>query len=157
MWTILPLSGIGPLRFGMAEAEVAAMPEMGPPKTTQVNYDGTVQEFRELGHPMCDYLEGRLVTVAVDHHVPGLTFEGKDVFASGSRAFLLALQAANGGAEAGLGFVIFRRIGISTKGFYNDVAAQFFNPDFPEGPRIVEVFIPGKYDDIAAEFSPIDL
>jgi hypothetical protein len=98
MWTIQPLIGIAPLRFGMSQAEVAALPEMGPPLSTQVDTFGLFQEFRELGRPMCDYREGRIVSLAVDHHVNNVSYEGLDVFGGDPRTLLLALRAANGGA-----------------------------------------------------------
>lgn len=70
IWTVNPNRGVGPLEFGMTQAQVAAFESvMGPLEdiTEEPLPDGTlaVNEFRNRDAPLCSFQNGRLVYLSV--------------------------------------------------------------------------------------------
>ena len=52
-WTIRPLDGIGPLRFGMTPAEVGRVLDAVAPISGSSLEDGGLREVRGLHAPIC--------------------------------------------------------------------------------------------------------
>lgn len=156
-WTIHPNLGLGPLRFGMTPEQVlAAAPGLGAPQQVDREWDGSVREARGVALPSIGYAEGRVLDIDCSAHVAGVTFEGMDVFAVEPARLLRRLFELNGGALAGLGSVLFLKLGINTGGFFDAEAGRFAMPDpTARSYRTLAVFAPGAFDDLAGEMAPI--
>lgn len=156
-WTIYPNVGLGPLRFGMSPEQArTAAPWLGVPHHVDQEFDGSVREARGVELPSIGYAGGRLIDVDCSAHVAGVTFEGVDVFATEPAHVLRRLYALNGGALAGLGSVLFLKLGINTGGFFDLDTGRFATLD-PETKsyRTLAVFAPGMFDELATEMTPI--
>lgn len=63
--------------------------------------------------------------------MPGVTFEGTDVYAANPHMLLTTLEERNGGARTGLGSVLFVRLGINLGSFRDPDAGSYFDPPPP--------------------------
>ncbi|WP_372392420.1 hypothetical protein ACCQ05_21200 [Xanthomonas sp. NCPPB 3582] len=70
IWSVNPNKGLGPLEFGMTQAQVAAFEAvMGPldDTTTETLPDGglAINEFRDRDAPLCSFQDGRLAYLSI--------------------------------------------------------------------------------------------
>ena len=119
LWEINPFVGLGPVLFGMTEAEVAALgPALGPVERRLVEHDGSVNEYRGMNTPTLSYRNGRVCYIAAGWRVGDVIWQGIDVFQTASKTVVQMLEVANGGAEVGLGSLSFGNLGLFAEGFY---------------------------------------
>jgi hypothetical protein len=70
LWEIKPFVGLGPVLFGMTEAEVAALgPALGLVERRLVEHDGSVNEYRGMNTPTLSYRNGRVCYIAAGWRV----------------------------------------------------------------------------------------
>ncbi len=154
-WTIHPLVGLGPLRFGMSVADVAGIMRGHAVSALDDVFDGSKNEFRTMDLPVCNYVAGKLHALDTSHRVAGVTFEGADVYALDPKELLVRLETAAGGAKAGLGMVLFETIGVNTTGFYDAYDDRFWSGPAGSGdPRGLGLFEKGAFDHLLGEFLP---
>lgn len=128
-WDIKPFVGMGPVLFGMTEAEVAALrPSIGTLTARDPQYDGTITEHRGLETPSISYFNGKVCYIAAGFQVKGVTWQALDVFQAKPEVLLQALETANGGAEVVFGTIAFRKLGLDAIGFYLEKNRRFFKP-----------------------------
>ncbi len=120
MWNIQPLVGLGRLKFGLKQSDVAQLDNLGPVTATHPVIDGSVNEFRTIDVPVCNYTDGILTAIDTNWRVPEVTFEGIDVYKTEPLVILQLLEKKNGGALAGLGSILFLNLGINVGGFYDE-------------------------------------
>lgn len=156
-WTIHPLVGLGPLRFGMGMGDVAVIMRGHAVSALDDVFDGSKNEFRTMDLPVCNYLAGKLHAIDTSHRVAGVTFEGADVYAFDPKALLVRLETAAGGAKVGLGMVLFERIGVNTSGFYDATDECYWSGSTGSAdPRGLGLFEQGAFDHLLDEFLPAD-
>lgn len=155
-WPINFTRGAGELTFDMSPDEaLAAVPELGPPEKSLQRFDGSVREFRAPALPQLGYKEERLRDIGFDNAVPGLILDGLDVWQTEPEAIIAMLHKAEGGAFAGLGYLLFPKIGVNTEGFYALEKLRFRKLDETgTDPISLTVFKPGIFDDLMTEFTP---
>jgi hypothetical protein len=127
-WEIKPFVGLEPILFGMTEQHVGARaPLLGPVAARDVDADGTVTEHRAIHEPSVSYRNGEVCYIATGWQVKDVMWQGMNVYRDSPEAVLRALEAANGGAELGLGTALFRNLGIGAVGFYFQDSRSFFH------------------------------
>lgn len=157
-WTIEPLAGLGPLRFGATRQDVARIPGLGAVTALDPSFDGSVNEFRGMDEPSCNYRDDRLVGVDTSWRVKTVLFDGLDVYSAAPRDVLKALERANGGSLIGLGMVLFTNIGVNTSGFFDESSRRYLAPSRPrQDDRGLGLFVKGAFDALLGEFSAIEL
>ena len=130
LWDIKPFVGLGPVLFGMTEAEVAVLsPPLGPVESRFVEQDDSVNEYRGIDDPNMFYHKEKVRFIAVGPKVRNVIWQGIKVFQMDPETLLQLLEIANGGAEVGLGFVSFRNLGLRADGFYFHKERRFFQPN----------------------------
>jgi hypothetical protein len=123
-WEITPLVGVGPLKFGMRQADVAklegtlgeiyrAFEETGP------NGQKVVKEARDLGAPVCVFYDDLLSEINLDWRSDfPVFFDGLDIFRSRAKDVLQTMERKSGTALFGLGLVLFDSLSINTSGYF---------------------------------------
>lgn len=127
MWDIRPREGVGPLTFGMDPAAVAAA--IGPAEKRNPEWNGTVNDVRPIGQPVCSYRDDRLIGVGFSARVPGVTLAGAELFALPPAEAIRTLIARNGG-EARFGFdvFVFDTLAMTATDFYRAADRRFVEP-----------------------------
>ena len=70
VWDVIPLKGLGPLRFGMTQDQVAEFDQiMGPLEETNTEtlpsgHHTVENEFRNINSPVCSFENGRLAIIS---------------------------------------------------------------------------------------------
>lgn len=152
IWDIKPFVGMGPVLFGMTEQEVDAL-GLGPLTARRVDPDGTVNEHRGLGIPTVSYKNGTACYLAAGPDVNDVLWQSTNVWLEQPKAVIQALEAANGGAEVGLGNVWFKNLGIDTNGFYLQKNRRFFRAGHDQDDRVISMFDRDLSAKQAAEFA----
>ena len=128
-WEIQPHVGLGPVRLGMAQAEIAGFDtDAGAPILVEEDF-GFVIEHRPHYTPKCEYQDGKLVDI--DTHANDkidVVIDGIDVFATSPRALLAHLAEKNGGVALSHGAVVFAKLGIVTGGFWINKEYRYWDP-----------------------------
>lgn len=160
-WTIHPLVGVGPLRFGMSRDEVAsAAPELGPVERALPTWDGTgLNEHRALHEPTCGYGDKGLDSIGFDWRARDLLFDGTDLFATEPAIVVRQLHVANGDAALiGLGSLLFRQLGVAIGGFYSEELGRYLSPKAgDEEYRTVALEPFGASDPLLESYKPFRL
>lgn len=162
-WQIEPLVGLGPLKLGMSRRQIGAILDpMHPVENFDDAYGGGKREFRGLEMPVVSYVGSEAAGFVAtgfdtDWRVKAVALDTFDVYDHPSRDVLQFLEHKNGGgALAGLGFVLFPKLGINTNGFYDEKAQSFFDVrGGDQDERGLAVLRQGDADIMRAEFRPI--
>lgn len=123
-WELTPLVGVGPLKFGMRQADVANLEGMlgGVYRSfelTSPSGETAVREARDLGSPVCVFIDDLLTEINLDWRTEfPIFYEGLDIFRAQSRDVLQAMERKNGSALFGLGLVLFDTLSINTSGYF---------------------------------------
>lgn len=150
--------GVGPLKFGMDASQVAALPEMGPPRKSFPVFDGSLNEFRTMDLPVCNYVNGELSTVDTTWRTVGVRFKDIDFYNEEPAEVCRKLQRYNGYALLGLGSILFPEIGINIGGFLNIETMKFVDGGaVDQDERGVAAFRKGAFDSLLGEYERIDL
>lgn len=154
-WTISPGIGLLPAKFGMSRVEIAQINGLSANPRYRIE-TGFVPEDAEYGvesrephEPSFNYRDGICDRLSAGWRVPNVIFQGFSIFDVSSRAFLAALEEANG--KPGvlvLGFLEYRNINISIEGFYLDRDDRFFDKAEmrDQDDRIVIMHAPGPIE-----------
>ena len=160
-WDVRPFIGLGPIAFGMTEAEVAQVASvLAPVRARQVDATGIITEHRGLEDPSISYKNGKVVYLAVGYLTADVIWADLDIFQRDAKSVLQSFENANGGAEAGLGAISFANLGIDTNGFYFPKTKRFFRPGSREqDDRTLSLYERELYHetrkDLASHFRPI--
>ncbi len=156
-WTIRPYAGLGPLAFGMTRQQVASLLDTSyPVSAVDTVFDGSVNEFRTMNCPVCNYMDGALHAIDTHSGVTSVFLNDIDVYATDSKTLLQSFEQADGGAKTDLGMVIFERLGVNTSGFYRPEEGSFVDSADPDYQRRgVGVFSRGAFDTLLPDFKPI--
>lgn len=155
VWTIQPLVGLGPLRFGMTMADIGLTMRGQDVTALDDVFDGSKNEFRSMDLPVCNYMAGKLHAVDTSPRVANVTLDGADIYALDPHELLVRLERANGGAKVGLGMVLFETIGLNTTGFYDAQDDRYWAAaSGGSDPRGLGLFTKGAFDSLLAEFLP---
>jgi hypothetical protein len=141
-WKILPFVGMGPIRFGMSPAEVAAI--VGPPQSVDEDV-GYLREYRAVELPIVSYEDNVVTEIEAFHGVENVTFRGGRIFDEPGLAILQFLEQENNGARMNVGIVLFKDIGI-TAGRLDQGT---------RGDHSITAFAQGLWDDRLARFKEI--
>jgi hypothetical protein len=143
-YEIVPLQGAGPLRFGMAAAEVAAL--LGEPEQVSHNHLAQRVEFRgplTLGY--ADREGSALNHIAFGPQARGVRLGGLRPFEQEDRAVVQGLLRLDHTAGTYLGFAVFPRLGVALTGLHDNDTSQ----------RAVTLFPPGAWDKRIAKLVPM--
>lgn len=160
-WDVRPFIGLGPIAFGMTEAEVAQVASiLAPVRARHADATGIVTEHRGLEDPSISYKNGKVAYLAVGHPTANVIWADSDVFQQDAKSVLQSFENANGGAEVGLGAISFANLGIDANGFYFPKTKRFFRPGSREqDDRTLSLYERELYHetrkDLAAHFRPI--
>ena len=156
-WVVEPNSGLGPIKLGMTQSEVAHV--IGPAEDFFTDAEGTLTEDRGLMSPTCGYRDRRLIWIGTDRHCPGARLGDVSIYRDDPAAVIRTLYGLNGGAALeGLGSLLFIDIGITTTGFYAADERRFMQPDRgDEDVRTFAMFAPGYPCELLSEFRPLHL
>jgi hypothetical protein len=136
---VLPLVGVGPVRFGMSPAEVAAV--LGGASRTRTTSLGEAEEVRDGITVRYDKATHGVVEIAIDTGI-SLTL-GATPILEGDAPIAALLQRSRDVVEC-LGFLLFLDLGIAVTGFH----------DGDEEQRAVTLFAAGRWDGERADFTP---
>ncbi|TCO72777.1 hypothetical protein [Rhodovulum euryhalinum] len=128
-WSIAPGQGCGPLRLGMTQGDVAALPDMGRPQHVYRGSGGRQMEYRGLALPICEYQDDALVRIVAGRHVEGLNLEGMDPFANDPVEFVRRLESNLGPVTLCQEQLCFHAAGLILGGFYEPHDRRFFQPE----------------------------
>jgi len=143
-WRIVPGQGVGPLRFGMTQAAVAAVPVAGRPSHVYRGSGERLMEYRGLAVPVCEYLRGGLCRVIAGRHVAGLQLDGIDLFGTAPAKVLRALEKRLGAPRLCQEQLCFSGAGLMLGGFYDAGDHRFFEPAVEyHDERSVTLYPPG--------------
>lgn len=154
-WDIRPYNGMGPLVFGMKPEEVAAVPGMGAPVHSDIQFDGSVTEFRAIDVPMCNYLNGGLSAIDTSRRVVDVWFGDMNLYETDPLDVLKGLERASGRVLSGLGTILFIGIGLNVEGFYYADTNNLYDPLTDQDDRGVAAFQPGAFDALLTEYKPV--
>lgn len=144
VWSIAAGHGLGPLSLGMTEEEVAALPVMGKPHHVYRGMGGKRMEYRGLSLPICEYEKGALVRIVSSRHVPGVHFDGLDLFAIDPKELTRHLERILGPLTLCNEQLCFVNGGLMLGGFYDANDHDFFAPEIEyHDERCVTVHSPG--------------
>lgn len=110
-WEITPFIGMGPIRFRMTPAEVAAI--VGPPESTDDD-DGYRREYRAWDLPIVSYESDGVTDIEAFREVQNVTFRGRRIFDEPGLAVVRFLEQQNGGVRTNVGTLLFSDIGITS-------------------------------------------
>lgn len=143
-WEIVSFEGAGPIRFGMAPEEVAAL--VGAPDRSRRGLrSGSFNEIRGTRAPLMRYNKNRVREIEAFYDLESVTFQGIDVFQTDGTAFLRHLEELNGGAKVSVGIILFDTLGLTIG-------------RLDEGPRTghsVTAFVAGLWDEKMGDFESI--
>jgi hypothetical protein len=160
-WDVRPFIGLGPIAFGMTEADVANVSAaLAPVRARMTDTTGIVTEHRGLEDPSVSYRNGKVVYIAVGWQTPNVVWADLDLFQQKTQFVLQLLEEENGRAEIGLGIISFARLGIDTNGFYDPKTRRFFRPGSSEqDDRTISLYERELYREtrqsFASHFRPI--
>lgn len=161
-WPVRPRGGLGPLRFGMSRAAVAALPGAGAALRVLQGFDGSVSESRGADWPVCAFAGDALSGIDTTRRVPGVAFDGLEIYRAAPAEVLAALVAAErqaGGQGAMLldDTLHFPALGIASTGFWLPEAGRPFRPGEDEDRRGLALSPPGAFEAWADEMEPVDV
>ncbi|WP_426314771.1 hypothetical protein ACN9MF_02095 [Methylobacterium fujisawaense] len=128
-WDIRPTEGAGSLSLGMTIENVSKVLDLKYPVIERASNpaDGSVTEYRGPSCAICHYREALLSGIDLRPSMVNVTFEGIDVFSMGSKALLALLEKSNGKEGFyGFGFIVFNKLSVSAKGFFD--GKKFYDP-----------------------------
>jgi len=152
-WDIRTFVSVGPLKFGMSSAEVAAFNSMiGEIRLTEFDEAKRPRiEHRPYYTPKCEYENGELSCVdTIKTKEFEIFWEDTDIYATPPSVLLPMLETRNGGpALIGLGFVYFDKLGLNLGGFWYEKTGQYYELDSEErDERGLAVFRPKAFDSL---------
>jgi len=143
-WSIAPGLGLGPLRLGMTREDIEALPVMGRPQHLYRGSGGRQMEYRGLALPICEYSDGALVRIVSSRHVPGVRFDGMEVFATDPLSLVRAMESQLGAVTLCQEQLCFPTAGLILGGFYEPHDRRFFQPEIEyHDERSVSLYRPG--------------
>src|SRR5438874_1892955 len=118
-FTIEPLVGPSPLRFGMTPAQVEVI--LGPPDKVFPSHSGNRTEIRKNVNLGYSASEARLVEAVF---TPGSTvqYRGKDLFLESD--LIGFLRESDPAPQLCVGFVVFLKLGTRLSGFHDNDESQ---------------------------------
>lgn len=155
IWSINPNKGLGPLEFGMTQAQVAAFEAvMGPldDTTTETLPDGglAINEFRDRDAPLCSFQDGRLAYLSIGQSdTIDVRFQGVSVFQDDPKRVYSTLGRAAGAVFWHRNSVIMPSLGLELAGFVIEYRPKGEPPVFVTAktgftwPQLV-LFSPGR-------------
>jgi len=114
---ILSHVGVGPLRFGMTPAEVAA--QLGAPEISRRNMLKKLSESRGWIATMYEKDTDRLTEVGFSRFFENLTYSGLNIFKDPGQAVLKRLCDEDGKPYQTLGFIVLLNLGVTLTGFHD--------------------------------------
>jgi hypothetical protein len=160
-WDVRPFIGLGPIVFGMTEAEVANISSaLAPVRARRMDTTGIITEHRGLEDPSVSYKNGKVAYIAVGGRTTNVTWEDLDIFQQDAKSVLQLFENASGGAEVGLGTILFANLGIGAVGFYIPKTKRFFRSgSLEQDDRTISMYGRELYretrKDLASHFRPI--
>ncbi len=141
-WDIRPFIGLGPIAFGVTEAEVAiAAASLAPVRARQEGAPGIITEHRGLEDPSVSYKNGKVAYIAIGRHATDVIWADLDIFQQDAKTILQAFESASGRTEVGLGTVTFANLGIDAVGFYFPKTKRFFRSASPvQDDRTISIY-----------------
>jgi hypothetical protein len=142
-----PYIGVGKLKFGMTQDEVARI--LGKPDDLETDSEGEVREFRNENGLQTVYTESdrRLVEIGFSSNIKTLAFNNTALFTNKPLDVFRMLLAADKQPYELLGFVVLLNLGITLTGFHDKAADE----------RAVTVFTKGRWDSMKGKIKPYNL
>lgn len=137
--------GVGPLRFGMTPAEVAA--QLGPPEISRRNMLKKLSESRGWIATMYEKDTDRLTEVGFSRFFENLTYSGMNIFKDPDQVVLKKLCNEDGKPYQAFGFIVLLNLGITLTGFH----------DGNEDQKACTVFAKGTWGIEKDELKPFKL
>jgi len=141
---INPYIGVGKLKFGMTQDEVARI--LGKPHDLETDSEGEVREFRKENGLQTAYseIDRRLVEIGFSSNIETLTFNNTALFSNKPLDVFRFLLAADKQPYELLGFVVLLNLGITITGFHDEETEE----------RAVTAFARGRWDSIKERLKP---
>ena len=128
-WDVRPFIGLGPIAFGMTEADVANVTAaLTPVRARRTDTTGIVTEHRGLEDPSVSYKNGKVAYIAVGCQATNVVWVDLNLFQQKTQFVLQLLEKESGSAEIAFGTISFAHFGIDTNGFYDPKTKRFFRP-----------------------------
>ncbi len=158
-WTVKPLVGVGALEFGMLLEQVGEILDPIHEVTSRDEvFDGSVSEHRGIAVPACSYDGNVLRGIDTNKYVNNVIFEGLDVYNEMPKDVMLHLFKRNGGAEFGLGLLLFESLSIASNGFFSEDEGFFIKQTSSrQDDRTLSVYKKGSFDNVRSHLHQIDL
>lgn len=147
VFDIDPYVGVGKLKFGMTQDEVARI--LGKPDDLETDTEGEAREFRNENGLQTVYSEKDrlLVEIGFSSNIETLTFNNTALFTNKPLDVFRFLLAADKQPYELLGFVVLLTLGITLTGFHDEAADE----------RAVTVFARGRWDSMKKKLKPFKI
>ena len=119
-WDIRSFDGMGPIRFGMTQREVAEL--LGPPEASR-KLQTTYRDLRCDCGLTITYRDAVVSSIEAFYNLEGVVFRGVRIFHDDPLFVLRFLEEANGGCLHCVGSLLFENIGL-TAGCLDDPARE---------------------------------
>ncbi len=123
-WTLLPLVGVGPLKFGMSRSDVDRLSDiLGPidePVSEEPRTDGRtlIVEYRDMDSPECVFDEDALCEIIISEFVRfDILLNGVSIFTVAPQQTVAAMARTCGPAYWSIGRLFFPEAAIQVAGF----------------------------------------
>lgn len=147
MFEIDPYIGVGKLKFGMTQDEVAQI--VGKPDNVEIDSEEEIREFRNENGLQTVYSEKdkHLVEIGFSSNITALSFHKTGLFTNAPLATLRVLNDADKQPFELLGFIVLLNLGITLTGFHDEATDE----------RAVTVFTRGRWDSMRKKLKPLSL
>nr|WP_295985954.1 hypothetical protein [uncultured Agrobacterium sp.] len=136
IWIVNPHKGLGPLEFGMTQAQVAEFENvMGPidetTEETLPNGGSAINEFRDCDAPLCSFQEGVLTFLSIGQSdIIDVRFQDVSIFRDDPKRVYSALGRAAGSVFWNHNSVIMPSLGLELAGFVIEYSPKGKPPIF---------------------------
>jgi hypothetical protein len=136
VWTVNPHRGLGPLQFGMTQAQVAEFENvMGPldetTRETLPNGDPAINEFRDRDAPLCSFQAGVLTFLSIGQSdTIDVRFHDVSIFRDDPKHVYSTLGRAAGSVFWNHNSVIMPSLGLELAGFVIEYSPKGKPPIF---------------------------
>ncbi|MBB5864273.1 hypothetical protein [Xanthomonas sp. 3058] len=136
IWTVNPRKGLGPLEFGMTQAQVAEFENvMGPidETTEETLTDGSlaINQFRDRGSPVCSFQDGILTYLSIGKSdIIDVRFQDVSIFRDAPKHVYSTLGRAAGSVFWYHHSVIMPSLGLELIGFVIEYSPKGKPPVF---------------------------
>lgn len=144
LFEIDPYVGVGKLKFGMTQDEVAQILET--PDDVEIDSEEEIREYRNDNGLQTVYSkrDKRLVEIGFSSNIETLTFNNTPLFTKNPFDVFRILVVADKQPYELLGFIVLLNLGITLTGFHDKAADE----------RAVTVFTRGRWDSMKERLKP---